>query len=73
MNDETLILDFEQELFKKLKPVYPRQDFITQLQVNLRRKPKILMEKRNKALAILFTSMGIVFGVTILWIFRKSI
>lgn len=71
MNDVSFSLDLEKELIRNLRPIQPRDEFISQLQDRLTDKKNIFIEERNYGLAIIALSMGLLIGILSLWFFRR--
>lgn len=64
---------FEIELYQKLKPINPNQDFISNLEKRLLRKKTIFIEKRNRGLAFVVIGAGLFFGALIIWVIKRII
>lgn len=62
---------FEIELYQKLKPINPNQDFISNLEERLMRKKTIFVEKRKRGLAFVVIGVGLFFGALIIWIINR--
>ena len=62
---------FEVELYQKLKPINPNQDFITNLEERLMRKKTIFVEKRNRGLAFVVIGAGLFFGALFIWLIKR--
>ncbi len=62
---------FEIELYQKLKPINPNQDFISDLEKRLLRKKTIFIEKRNRGLAFVVIGAGLFFGALIIWVIKR--
>ena len=62
---------FEIELYQKLKPINPNQDFISNLEGRLMRKKTIFVEKRNRGMAFVVIGAGLFFGVLIFWLIKR--
>jgi hypothetical protein len=62
---------FEIELYQKLKPINPNQEFINNLEERLMRKKTIYIEKRNRGLAFAIVGSGLFFGALFIWLMRR--
>lgn len=62
---------FEIELYQKLKPINPNQEFINNLEERLMRKKTIYIEKRNRGLAFAIVGSGLFFGALFIWLMKR--
>ena len=61
----------ENELDDALNPVLPSRDFINELQTRLKLKNPVVVEYPNYLLPIILISIGLFFGIVIIWGLNK--
>jgi len=61
----------EYELDDVLNPVVPSKDFISELQTRLKIKNPVVVEYPNYLLPIILISIGLFFGIAIIWGLNK--
>ena len=61
----------ENDLDDALNPVLPSRDFINELQTRLKLKNPVVVEYPNYLLPIILISIGLFFGIVIIWGLNK--
>ena len=72
MGEENLYLLMENSLFNNLKPVTPDPQFIQKLGSRLLGTKNMQIEDPHRSMAFVIMSLGLFFGVLLVWLFRKG-
>jgi hypothetical protein len=65
--------NLENELYQKLRPIYPNQDFINRLEERLLHQKTMIVEKRNEGYAIIAVGIGLFIGALFIWMMRRIV